>query len=109
MKTVLIEGVGWPEVGEWPARFKHEEKPKRVFKRKEVCEAKGDGTFHHPKQAKPRKPVKPVPKSTALDAAIKQIETGDVKSKHKHAAKNFKRPSLEPKAFFVFSRARREG
>ena len=23
VKTTLIEGVGWPEVGEWPHRFKH--------------------------------------------------------------------------------------
>ena len=34
IKTTLIEGVGWPEVGEWPRRFKHESKPIRVFKPK---------------------------------------------------------------------------
>lgn len=32
VKTTLIAGVGWPEVGEWPRRFKHESKPIRVFK-----------------------------------------------------------------------------
>ena len=34
VKTTLIEGVGWPEVGEWPHRFKHESKPIRIFKPK---------------------------------------------------------------------------
>jgi hypothetical protein len=33
MKTVLIEGVGWPEQGKLPQRFKHDYvKPVRVFK-----------------------------------------------------------------------------
>ena len=32
IKTTLIAGVGWPEVGEWPRRFKHESKPVRIFK-----------------------------------------------------------------------------
>jgi hypothetical protein len=32
-KTVLVEGVGWPEVGTIPQRFKHDYvKPVRVFK-----------------------------------------------------------------------------
>ena len=35
IKTVLVEGVGWPEVGELPARFKQDYvKPLRVFKPK---------------------------------------------------------------------------
>ena len=33
VKTTLIEGVGWPEVGEWPHRFKHDYvKPVRVIR-----------------------------------------------------------------------------
>ena len=33
IKTVLIEGVGWPEIGKIPKRFKHAYvKPVRVFK-----------------------------------------------------------------------------
>ena len=31
VKTTLIEGVGWPEVGEWPHRFIHASKPIRQF------------------------------------------------------------------------------
>ena len=32
VKTTLVEGVAWPEVGEWPNRFKHASKPIRQFK-----------------------------------------------------------------------------
>lgn len=33
IKTVLVEGIGWPEQGKLPQRFKHDYvKPVRVFK-----------------------------------------------------------------------------
>ena len=112
MKTVLVEGVGWPEVGEWPVRFEHKEKPKRVIKPKakpkavDLCEVKvKKGVFQHPVQAEPKPAVKVV-KSTTLDSAFDQIAKGDIKSKHKHAVKNLKRPDLAPKEFFIFSKAR---
>ena len=78
MKTVLIQGVGWPEVGEWPTHYEHKEKPKRVIQKK-------------PKAAAAKKAAAP--------------KTPDIP---KQNAK-LKRPSLEPKEFFIFSRARREG
>ena len=92
MKTVLVEGVGWPEVGEWPVRFEHKEKPKRVIKPKA--------------KPKPKEPELRIFRDHELAAARKQLETGEAKSKHKHAAKNVKRPNLAPKEFFIFSKAR---
>ena len=109
-KTTLVPGVPWPEVGEWPTRFTHAEKPKRVIKPKakavDLCEAKvKKGVFQHPVQAE-RKPAVKLVKSTTLDSAFDQIAKGDIKSKHKHAVKNLKRPDLAPKEFFIFSKAR---
>ena len=78
MKTVLVEGVGWPEVGEWPVeekpKFKHAQKPVRVIKPKAkpkpkpapvpvpapkaeaVCEVVvNEGVFMHPRGNKVRR------------------------------------------------------
>jgi hypothetical protein len=45
VKTTLVEGVGWPEVGEWPHRFKHASKPirnvgKEAHKKRKETDAK---------------------------------------------------------------------
>ena len=87
-KTTLIQGVGWPEVGEWPTRFEHKEKPKRVIQKKPKVKAE----------------PKPAPKPKAQD--ICEVKVKDGVFQHPKQGRTLKRPSLEPKQIFYFSKAR---
>lgn len=88
VKTTLVPGAPWPEVGEWPVKTKT---PTKV-KAKQT-----DDNFE--KWTKKKKDA--LVTGATLGLSIKQTIKAKVKK-----AEVYKRPDLEPKAFFIYSKAR---
>ena len=87
VKTTLVPGVPWPEVGEWPTRTT----PSKV-KAKQT-----DKNFE--KWTKKKKDA--LITGADLGLSIKQTIKQKVKK-----AEVYKRPDLAPKEFFIFQKAR---
>ena len=87
-KTVLVPGVPWPEVGEWPVKLRT---PAKV-KAKQT-----DKNFE--KWTKKKKDA--LITGADLGLSIKQ----EIKQKVKKA-EVYKRPDLAPKEFFIFQKAK---
>ena len=88
VKTTLVPGVPWPEVGEWPVKLRT---PSKV-KAKQT-----DKNFE--KWAKKKKDA--LITGADLGLSIKQ----EIKQKVKKA-EVYKRPDLAPKEFFIFQKAK---
>ena len=87
VKTTLVPGVPWPEVGEWPTKTTpHKVKAKQTDKNFE-------------KWVKKKKDA--LITGADLGLSIKQ----EIKQKVKKA-EVYKRPDLAPKEFFIFQKAK---
>ena len=88
VKTTLVPGAPWPEVGEWPTKARTPTKGKAK---------QTDKNFE--KWVKKKKDA--LISGADLGLSIKQTIKQKVKK-----AEVYKRPDLAPKEFFVYSKAR---